>query len=129
MPAGHKSVYQIVSDQIVADAEKDPSPTTMARFATYETCYGIRCRPDRLILRSPASSPAPANKLRLRPRTISLHACVRLRRSHMQHRDMIEAEGEDAGDEDVEEAGRMIEDALHRHLLALLKELATLVDP
>ena len=47
----------------------------------------------------------------------------------MQHRDMIEAEGEDAGDEDVEEAGRMIEDALHRHLLALLKEFATLVDP
>ena len=31
-----KAVYQIVSDQIVADAEKDPSPVTMARFATYE---------------------------------------------------------------------------------------------
>jgi len=47
----------------------------------------------------------------------------------MQHRDMIEAEAEGAVDEDVEEAGRMIEDALHRHLLALLKEFATLVDP
>ena len=42
----------------------------------------------------------------------------------MQHCDMIEAEAEGAV-----EAGRMIEDALHRHLLALLKEFATLVDP
>ena len=47
----------------------------------------------------------------------------------MQHRDMIEAEAEGAVDEDVEEAGRLIEDALHRHLLALLKEFDTLVDP
>ena len=47
----------------------------------------------------------------------------------MQHRDMIEAEAESAVDEDVGEASRMIEDALHRHLLALLKkEFATLVD-
>ena len=47
----------------------------------------------------------------------------------MQHRDMIEAKAEGAVDEDVGEANRMIEDALHRHLLALLKEFATLVDP
>ena len=45
----------------------------------------------------------------------------------MQHRDMIEEEAEDAVDEGAGEADRMIEDALHRHLLALLKELSTLV--
>ena len=32
MPPGYKAVYQIVSDQIVADAEKDSSSMTMARF-------------------------------------------------------------------------------------------------
>ena len=47
----------------------------------------------------------------------------------MQHCDMIEAEAEGAVDEDVEEAGRMIEDTLHCHLLALLEEFATLVGP
>ena len=46
----------------------------------------------------------------------------------MQHRDMIEAEAEDAVDEGAGEAYWMIEEALHRHLLALLKEFATVVD-
>jgi hypothetical protein len=41
---------------------------------------------------------------------------------------MIEAEAEDAVDEGAGEANRMIEDALHRHLLAPLKEFTSLVD-
>jgi hypothetical protein len=132
MPPGHKAVYQIVSDQIVADAEKDPSPMTMARFVTYETLL-------RNTLQTRSLDPSIA---RPKPRSgkqaitsseddFAARLPVHLKISPMQHRDMIEAEAEHAvaRDEGAEEANRMIEDALHRHLLAPLKEFASLVDP